>query len=122
MKGNFDKCDKRQWERGGEGGYGPPHIALYCDNFGWGDYKAQGHLNDAGHNRIDVLDGWRTVSVALVILSHVLLVSGAWLADTSGFTTREIYIPMIGGLGILGVDIFFVSSSEFLFRDRRGRG
>jgi peptidoglycan/LPS O-acetylase OafA/YrhL len=67
-------------------------------------------------NRIEVLDGWRTVSVVLVILSHVLLYSGVRLADTSSFAARKIYDPLIVSLGGLGVNIFFVISGFVICR------
>jgi peptidoglycan/LPS O-acetylase OafA/YrhL len=51
--------------------------------------------------------------VALVILSHF---PGAKLVDTSSFAAREIYNPLIQGLGGLGVDIFFVISGYVICR------
>lgn len=54
-------------------------------------------------DRLDVLDGWRTISVALVIVDHLLVFSNVRI------TTAELD-PYLGALGTLGVQIFFVIS------------
>jgi peptidoglycan/LPS O-acetylase OafA/YrhL len=59
-------------------------------------------------DRIDVLDGWRGVSVALVIISHVFL--------RQGVSLPEPYVSAIIAVGYVGVDVFFVISGFVICR------
>jgi peptidoglycan/LPS O-acetylase OafA/YrhL len=57
-----------------------------------------------GNRRIDVLDGWRAVSVALVIAGHLLNYSSLAM------------VSIFGRYSILGVQIFFVISGFVICR------
>jgi peptidoglycan/LPS O-acetylase OafA/YrhL len=56
-----------------------------------------------GVKRIQVLDGWRFVSVTMVIISHLVGESSVKFILPSGYEN-------VGGLGTLGVNIFFFIS------------
>jgi peptidoglycan/LPS O-acetylase OafA/YrhL len=80
---------------------------------------ASGAPADPPDRRIGVLDGWRTVSVALVIVNHFALYSSARLdRDTWGFLDHW---------GRTGVFVFFLLSGYVICRgflrerERRGR-
>jgi peptidoglycan/LPS O-acetylase OafA/YrhL len=73
-----------------------------------------GHPREA--NRIDVLDGWRTFSVSLVIVSHVLIWSSLSIGGYQSVEARQIFTPLIEGLGYVGVEIFFVISGFVICR------
>lgn len=66
--------------------------------------------------RISVLDGWRTLSVLLVIVSHLALQSSIAISADSGPLARVLYVPMLEGLGYVGVNIFFVISGFVICR------
>jgi len=60
-------------------------------------------------SRIAPLDGWRTISVALVIISHLTAFSSIKLS-VPGRLGRAVIIPILKEIGPLGVSIFFVIS------------
>ena len=63
-----------------------------------------------GEGRIDVLDGWRTLSVAMVIASHIMLHSNLRLQ------VGEIGGAYVDQLGKYGVIIFFLISGFVICR------
>src|SRR5450432_1807555 len=69
-----------------------------------------------GAERIDVLDGWRAVSVAIVIFSHLILESSLSIREDTSFEARKIYIPLFQGLGYVGVEILFFISGFVICR------
>lgn len=58
--------------------------------------------------RLDSLDGWRTISVALVVIDHLVLYSSIGTADRR--------FAMFDSFGHLGVEIFFVISGFVICR------
>jgi peptidoglycan/LPS O-acetylase OafA/YrhL len=66
-------------------------------------------------NRIDALDGWRTISIGLVIASHIFVYSSIRVSS-SGQLARLVYVPVLDELGFLGVKIFFVISGFVICR------
>ena len=66
--------------------------------------------------RINVLDGWRTVSVALVIFSHLILRSNLSIEHYTGFAVKMFLIPLFEGLGYAGVEVFFFISGFVICR------
>jgi len=69
----------------------------------------------APNDRIQALDGWRTISVALVIISHLLDISSVRYVGTSVFALK-IAMPLIDEFGRLGVYLFFVISGYVICR------
>lgn len=65
--------------------------------------------------RLEVLDGWRTVSVALVILSHFLIQSDLWPGQPLTRWEHEFQL-MSERVGVVGVQIFFVISGFVICR------
>ncbi|SNB68425.1 Peptidoglycan/LPS O-acetylase OafA/YrhL, contains acyltransferase and SGNH-hydrolase domains [Rhodoblastus acidophilus] len=78
--------------------------------------------NEGGADRIEVLDGWRAISVGLVLVAHLLGHSSVKLPDLFGAPALATFDP----LARLGVDIFFVISGfvicRGLMRERRETG
>jgi peptidoglycan/LPS O-acetylase OafA/YrhL len=66
--------------------------------------------------RVKVLDGWRTVSITLVISSHLILWSNLSIKNYTGFAAKTILIPLVEGLGYAGVEIFFFISGFVICR------
>jgi len=60
-------------------------------------------------SRIAPLDGWRTVSVVLVIFSHLMTKSSIAI-NVPGEFGRAVIMPILNECGSLGVSIFFVIS------------
>jgi peptidoglycan/LPS O-acetylase OafA/YrhL len=90
-----------------------------------GDSAAGNDMNNIG-NRIPSLDGARAISIALVILSHLQVLSSVpviWRLDTGDLTH---YAPFLD-YGNLGVRVFFVISGFLIThlllteRERTGR-
>jgi peptidoglycan/LPS O-acetylase OafA/YrhL len=67
--------------------------------------------NSSLEGRLRELDGWRAISVLLVIVDHILLSQHRGLV--SGHPALQ---EVVRYLGILGVDIFFVISGFVIFR------
>ena len=72
------------------------------------------HVTDEGSEherepRIAPLDGWRTISVALVVFCHLATVSSI-AVSVPGQLGRTFIIPFLHESGSLGVEIFFVIS------------
>lgn len=65
--------------------------------------------------RINALDGWRTISIGLVIFSHIFLYSNGRFGS-NGELARLFYNPVLDELGFLGVKIFFVISGFVICR------
>jgi peptidoglycan/LPS O-acetylase OafA/YrhL len=63
---------------------------------------------ESAHERLDSLDGWRTISVALVIIDHL----GRW----SSIGTTDSRFAVFDSYGHLGVQIFFVISGFVICR------
>lgn len=76
-------------------------------------------------SRIAPLDGWRTISVALVIFCHLTTNSNIAITVPGEFG-RAIITPILNDLGKLGVGIFFVISGYVitggLIREYRNNG
>jgi peptidoglycan/LPS O-acetylase OafA/YrhL len=60
-------------------------------------------------SRIAPLDGWRTISVALVVFSH-LATNSSIAVSVQGQLGRLFIMPLLNECGSLGVEIFFVIS------------
>jgi peptidoglycan/LPS O-acetylase OafA/YrhL len=63
-------------------------------------------------SRLDVLDGWRTISIALVILCHLTEISSIRLAPGQLGPAS----PIVAMMGTTGVNIFFVISGFVICR------
>lgn len=66
--------------------------------------------------RLKALDGWRAVSIAFVILSHIAIQSGIDANHDAGSAIIISLFPLIQGLGYAGVVIFFVISGFVICR------
>ena len=60
-------------------------------------------------SRIAPLDGWRTISVALVVFCHLATTSSV-AVSVPGQLGRNFIMPFLHERGSLGVEIFFVIS------------
>lgn len=65
-------------------------------------------LVQSDKSRLDALDGWRTVSVALVIINHMIVFSS--------IGSRDPAMRVFDGYGHLGVQIFFAISGFVICR------
>lgn len=64
--------------------------------------------SETGRERLDSLDGWRTISVALVVANHVVRYSSIGVLDSRS--------AVFDSYGHLGVQIFFVISGFVICR------
>jgi peptidoglycan/LPS O-acetylase OafA/YrhL len=78
--------------------------------------KSSGLTATQSVDRISVLDGWRTLSVLLVVISHLSLQSSIGFSPDSSPLARTLYVPLLEGLGYVGVNVFFVISGFVICR------
>ncbi|MGH9552321.1 MAG: acyltransferase family protein [Terriglobales bacterium] len=67
-------------------------------------------------DRVGALDGWRTISVAMVIACHIGLYSSLALRDDGSILMQKVMLPGLNILGGLGVNVFFVISGFVICR------